>query len=52
MPLADCSYIDRAENILISGATGSGKSFLACAFGHQACQTLMALLLSLEVMVN
>lgn len=35
--LADCSYIDRAENILISGATGSGKSFLACAFGHQAC---------------
>ena len=36
-PLADCSYIDRAENILISGATGSGKSFLACAFGHQAC---------------
>jgi DNA replication protein DnaC len=37
MPLADCSYIDRAENILISGATGSGKSFLACAFGHQAC---------------
>ena len=35
--LADCSYIDRAENILISGSTGSGKSFLACAFGHQAC---------------
>lgn len=35
--LADCSYIDRSENILISGATGSGKSFLACALGHQAC---------------
>lgn len=35
--LADCAYIDRAENILISGATGAGKSFLACAFGHQAC---------------
>ncbi len=35
--LADCAFIDRAENILISGATGSGKSFLACAFGHQAC---------------
>jgi DNA replication protein DnaC len=35
--LADCSFIDRAENILISGATGSGKSFLACALGHQAC---------------
>ena len=35
--LADCTYIERAENILITGATGSGKSFLACAFGHQAC---------------
>lgn len=35
--LADCSYIDRSENILISGATGAGKSFLACALGHQAC---------------
>lgn len=37
LQLSDCSYLDRAENILISGATGSGKSFLACAFGHQAC---------------
>jgi DNA replication protein DnaC len=37
LQLADCSYLDRAENILISGATGSGKSFLACALGHQAC---------------
>ncbi|CAN5545905.1 IS21-like element ISFK1 family helper ATPase IstB [soil metagenome] len=37
LQLVDCSYIDRAENILISGATGSGKSFLACAMGNQAC---------------
>lgn len=37
MQLADCAWIGRAENMLISGATGSGKSFLACAFGHQAC---------------
>jgi DNA replication protein DnaC len=36
--LADCSWIDRAENLLITGATGCGKSFLACALGHQACQ--------------
>lgn len=35
--LADCSFIKKAENILISGATGCGKSFLACALGHQAC---------------
>ena len=37
LQLVDCSWIDRAENILITGATGSGKSFLACALGNQAC---------------
>jgi DNA replication protein DnaC len=35
--LADCSYIKRTENILISGSTGSGKSYLASALAHQAC---------------
>ncbi len=37
MMIADCSFIDRAENLLITGATGCGKSFLACAIGRQAC---------------
>lgn len=35
--LADCSYIQRAQNVLITGATGCGKSYIACALGHQAC---------------
>lgn len=35
--IAECSWIDRAENLLLTGATGCGKSFLACAIGHQAC---------------
>jgi DNA replication protein DnaC len=35
--LADCSYIKRPQNVLITGATGYGKSYIACALGHQAC---------------
>ena len=31
------SYIEKGESVLITGATGCGKSFLASALGHQAC---------------
>ena len=34
---AGCDYIDRNENIIITGATGVGKSYVASALGHQAC---------------
>ena len=37
LKLADCRFIEQAENILITGATGCGKSYLACALGRQAC---------------
>ena len=36
--LATCDYISDYRNIFITGATGSGKTYLACAFGLAACK--------------
>ena len=33
---SDCSFIRDKKNIIITGATGVGKSFLASALGNQA----------------
>lgn len=35
--LSDGMFIEKAENVLITGATGCGKSFLACALGRSSC---------------
>lgn len=35
--LTSGSYLEKGESILVTGATGCGKSFLASALGHQAC---------------
>ena len=37
MRFGDCSFINKHENILITGSTGIGKSYIASAIGHQAC---------------
>lgn len=37
MRYASCEFIKHAENIIITGATGVGKSYIASAIGHQAC---------------
>ena len=36
--LASCEYIADCRNIFITGATGSGKTYMACAFGMEACK--------------
>ncbi|OPX94663.1 MAG: transposase [Pelotomaculum sp. PtaB.Bin104] len=36
--LADCSWISEHRNLIITGATGTGKTWLACAFGNAACR--------------
>ena len=44
--LASCDWIRQAQNLLLHGATGCGKTFLACALAQQACrQGLSALYL-------
>lgn len=35
--LADCGFIKKKENLLITGPTGVGKSYIASAIGNQAC---------------
>ena len=35
--LAGCEFVEKNENILITGSTGVGKSYLGTALGYQAC---------------
>ncbi len=35
--LLQCDWINKAQNLLLTGPCGSGKTYIACALGHQAC---------------
>lgn len=35
---ASCNYIDEKHHIILKGASGSGKTYLACALGNAACR--------------
>ncbi|RRW87291.1 AAA family ATPase, partial [Pandoraea apista] len=36
--LASCDWIRNAQNLILTGPTGAGKTWIACAFGQQACR--------------
>ena len=35
--LLQCDWLSKAQNLLVTGPCGSGKTYIACAFGHTAC---------------
>lgn len=36
--LSTCTFIEQKLNLVITGKTGTGKSYLSCAFGNSACR--------------
>lgn len=44
LALSSCDWIRRHENAILTGATGVGKSFLACALAQKACREGMEVL--------
>jgi len=36
--LVTCDWLKKGQSLIITGPTGSGKSYIACALGHQACK--------------
>jgi DNA replication protein DnaC len=44
LKLAACGWIAERRNLLLTGASGLGKSWLACALGHKACRENISVL--------
>src|SRR6185437_9747500 len=44
LKLSTCDWIAERRNLLLTGASGLGKSWLACALGHKACRENVSVL--------
>lgn len=38
--LAACNYIDEGHHVVLDGASGNGKTYIACALGNAACRRM------------
>lgn len=38
LSLASCAWIPAKQNVILTGCTGTGKTFLACALAEKACR--------------
>jgi len=38
LALASCKWIQKHQNCIVTGPTGAGKSYIACALAHKACR--------------
>lgn len=38
--LASCRYIDEGHHVVLEGASGNGKTYIACALGNAACRRM------------
>src|SRR6202043_1454498 len=44
LKLAACDWIRQHRNLLVTGPTGFGKSWISCALGHKACRENLSVL--------
>ena len=42
LQLATCQYITDGHHVILKGASGNGKTYLACALGEAACRKLLS----------